>query len=140
MSKLQQAREAANLKQSDVLPVVRGIEPKFDSSLLSKAENGLCLPTAEVSNLLCKMYRKKPSEIYDPSEVDFGVMKSRRKPTPCDHNVYKLTGRIQRRYIDSEHSLTEMVLACGYVNINEWLTACYCHLQANFKAIQTKVG
>ncbi len=56
---LQQARIGAGLKQTDVIPHLRAVEKQADASLLSKYENGICLPTGPQLQALCALYGVK---------------------------------------------------------------------------------
>lgn len=49
---LKEMRLSKGLKQSDLLEVVRMVDPRIDKSLLSKIENGVVLPTPEVESAI----------------------------------------------------------------------------------------
>lgn len=56
-------REAKNLTQKEVCDTMKLYDSYFDNSLLSKMENGVCLPTPYQTALLAKIYDVSPSEI-----------------------------------------------------------------------------
>lgn len=56
-------REAHGLKQSEVCKQMKKYDSQFDKSLLSKMENGVCLPTPFQLSKLAEIYGCKPSEI-----------------------------------------------------------------------------
>jgi hypothetical protein len=52
-------RKEKGLKAVDVVTAMKRIDSRFDSSLLSKIENGLCLPTNEMAQALTALYNDK---------------------------------------------------------------------------------
>lgn len=56
-------REAKNLTQKEVCDTMKLYDSYFDNSLLSKMENGVCLPTPYQTALLAKIYDVSPSEL-----------------------------------------------------------------------------
>lgn len=61
INNLRVIRESRNLKQSDVCRLMN--EKTFDKSLLSKMENGVCLPTCEQLVKLAEIYAVEPAEL-----------------------------------------------------------------------------
>lgn len=57
------ARIESNLKGSEVIQELRKLDKRFDKSLLSKLENGLCLPTSSQAEALSKLYNKPISDL-----------------------------------------------------------------------------
>lgn len=60
---LRTTRERWGLKQKDVCNVMRHYDRYFDVSLLSKMENGACLPTPYQLSKLAEIYGCMPSEL-----------------------------------------------------------------------------
>ena len=60
---LKMARLDANLKGSDVIKELKKLDRRFDKSLLSKIENGLCLPTPDQVRVLTKLYNKPINDL-----------------------------------------------------------------------------
>lgn len=58
-------RESRGLKQSQVCDSMKQYDRHFDASLLSKMENGVCLPTFYQLANLAKIYGCTPSELLD---------------------------------------------------------------------------
>lgn len=58
-------REDAGLKQTEVCDEMRIIFPAFDNALLSKMENGVCMPTPDQLAHLALIYGCKPFELLD---------------------------------------------------------------------------
>jgi hypothetical protein len=63
MNTLKMARIEANLKGSDVIKELKKLDRRFDKSLLSKIENGLCLPTPDQVRVLTKLYKKPINDL-----------------------------------------------------------------------------
>lgn len=56
-------RESKGLKQSTVCKEMRKLDRAFDNSLLSKMENGKCLPTSLQLSKLAEIYGAEPFEL-----------------------------------------------------------------------------
>ena len=60
---LRAVREGLGLKQKEVCKQMKKYDRAFDVSLLSKMENGVCLPTGEQLTRLAHIYGCEPSEL-----------------------------------------------------------------------------
>lgn len=60
---LRVVRESKGLKQSQVCDIMKRFDHAFDKSLLSKMENGVCLPTFYQLSKLAEIYAVEPSEL-----------------------------------------------------------------------------
>lgn len=56
-------REELKLKQVQVCEYMQQFDKAFDVSMLSKMENGVCMPTPYQTALLCQFYCCEPSEL-----------------------------------------------------------------------------
>lgn len=56
-------REAAGMKQTEVCDAMKRIDEAFDVPLLSKMENGICMPTIIQCKLLAEIYGCAPNEL-----------------------------------------------------------------------------
>lgn len=56
-------RESKGLKQSQVCAIMKRFDRAFDKSLLSKMENGVCLPTYAQLSKLAEIYAVQPFEL-----------------------------------------------------------------------------
>lgn len=68
---LRVVRESVGMKQKEVCALMKMYDPAFDESLLSKMENGVCLPTTAQTVKLARIYGVEPSElvrVYFPAE------------------------------------------------------------------------
>lgn len=63
INNLRVIRESRNLKQCQVCAVMKRHDRAFDKSLLSKFENGVCLPTFYQLSKLAEIYAVEPSEL-----------------------------------------------------------------------------
>lgn len=60
---LQQYRNARNLQQTAVVAYMKAADPTFDKVILSKMENGACLPTPAQLYKLAELYQTTPDEL-----------------------------------------------------------------------------
>lgn len=60
---LRVCREAAGLRMKDVCEAMRADDPHFDAPMLSKMENGVCLPTTLQTARLAEIYGCRPSDL-----------------------------------------------------------------------------
>ena len=63
INNLRVMREASGLKQSEVCDAMKRLDEAFDVPLLSKMENGVCMPTIMQCKLLSEIYGCKPAEL-----------------------------------------------------------------------------
>ena len=63
LNNLRAVRETKGIKQKDVCKRMREFDRSFDKSLLSKMENGVCLPTYYQLSKLAFIYECEPSEL-----------------------------------------------------------------------------
>jgi len=57
------ARLEANLKGAEVVDVLKKLDSRFDKSLLSKIENGVCAPTPAQLEIISRLYDKPIDEL-----------------------------------------------------------------------------
>ena len=60
---LRVVRESKGLKQSEVCKQMKKFDTAFDKSMLSKMENGVCMPTPYQTILLAQIYGVEPLEL-----------------------------------------------------------------------------
>lgn len=63
INNLRVMREAAGLKQTEVCDRMKHFDQSFDCSMLSKMENGVCLPTFIQCQKLAEIYCCQPNEL-----------------------------------------------------------------------------
>lgn len=69
VNNLRVVREAKGLKQTTVCREMRKLDRAFDNSLLSKMENGICLPTFQQLAKLAEIYGVMPFDLIN-EELD----------------------------------------------------------------------
>lgn len=70
---LRTARIAAGLKQDDVVKAMQMHDPHFDTPMLSKFENGFCLPTPYQLAHLARIYGTQPQELVRMDDNALGI-------------------------------------------------------------------
>ena len=70
---LRSVRESVGLKQKDVCQEMKKYDRAFDESLLSKMENGVCLPTFTQLSRLAQIYGVERSELIRADLPDFDI-------------------------------------------------------------------
>lgn len=70
---LRTVREEVGMSQAEVCRRMRESDPHFDAPLLSKMENGFCMPTQKQTAKLAEIYGVEPSDIVRVELVGFGV-------------------------------------------------------------------
>lgn len=73
VNNLRVVREARGLKQSAVCKEMRKLDRAFDNSLLSKMENGICLPTFQQLTKLAEIYGCKPFDLIS-EELTYNII------------------------------------------------------------------
>ena len=68
---LRTVRESVNMSQVEVVRRMREIDIHFDAPLLSKMENGVCMPTQKQTAKLAEIYGVEPSDIVRVELVGF---------------------------------------------------------------------
>lgn len=70
---LRAVREALGMKQKTVCERMKEFDRAFDVSLLSKMENGVCLPTYAQTAKLAEIYGVEPCELVRVEILDFDI-------------------------------------------------------------------
>lgn len=141
--RLKQQREAKKKKQREVLLAAKEADPRVDSGLYSKFENGIALPTPQVMRSICRFLRLKPTDIYDRAEVDL-VKCMRLSETPAGEQKDK-----PPRVPKASFSLTDV--ACktletarltelGYADRREWFYEMIARTEREYKNLSSDIG
>lgn len=129
MSRLQAIRIDRQYQQQEIVTMLQAAGYRIDSSLLSKMENDLCLPTPPTADRLCTVLNCGLDDIYQPHELDFSQCRESTKNSPSD-GLKKRETRTNRKM---QFRLTEYALqvfasgalkACGYRTQTEWFYEC----------------
>lgn len=73
---LRSVREGLGLKQKAVCNIMKQYDHAFDCSLLSKMENGVCLPTFYQLQKLAEIYGVQPDDLVRAGLLGFDVFKA----------------------------------------------------------------
>lgn len=119
---LKEARLREGLQQTDVIPILKQVEPKIDVSLLSKMENGICQPTPPVLEMLCKIYKTTAAELIG------------KRPDTHKAKTHKIFGRVDIEVVGDLDTFKFALAECGYKSQGEWLTKCVKKLYQKAKA------
>ena len=68
MNNLRELRIRAGLKQSDLAKLCQQTDSRIDVGMISRFENGVCLPTPAVAKAIADALRVDVSELYDIPE------------------------------------------------------------------------
>lgn len=136
--KLKEARLEKDLKQTEIVQLLKQVEPRADVGVLSRYENGVCVPTPEQFEVLCTAYGKEPHELYDPAEVDYGVSPPAQAKKKDSHKEagYRLSVRVPQGFISDPVYFKLMLQACGYPTVTAWVCQCAKRLEAEYAARQ----
>lgn len=114
----------------------------IDIPLLSKMENGVCLPTVETMPALELAYGLTRYALYPSEELDFGVGVSsfataEDKPAKPHRDYHRIKDKRTFRLPDHlSMVLTDEVLSdCGYSTAQDWFLACVRQLKNQYDAI-----
>ncbi|SBW02568.1 hypothetical protein KL86CLO1_11667 [uncultured Eubacteriales bacterium] len=134
------------------LKTVRGTTPlremvkridrrSVDIPLLSKMENGVCLPTVDTMPAIERAYGLTRSDLYPAAELDFGVSApaagTEDKPTKPRRDYHRLKCKRTFRIPPSLAAILnpEVLNTCGYGTAQDWFYACIRRLEAQNAAI-----
>lgn len=73
---LRAVRTAKGMSQPDVCKRMKEIDIHFDAPLLSRMENGVCLPTTSQTAKLAEIYGVEPSELVRVEIHDFDIFEA----------------------------------------------------------------
>lgn len=122
--KLKKVRIAKGYQAKQVAAFLkRSVDNRLDSSLYSKMENGVCLPTPKQFRKICFFFGVEPTDIYTKEDVDFGLDRKRVKRDQADRDVdiYKLTVRLP---IALATGLQAKVRRNGFPSITAYICEC----------------
>ena len=145
MSKLQAIRIGRDYQQQEVVNMLQAAGCRVDSSLLSKMENDLCLPTPPTADKLCNLLGCDIGDIYQPHELDFSQCSENAKNSPSN-GLKKRETRTNRKM---QFRLTQYALQvfasgalglCGYRTQTEWFYECVRQLEEKSLRIKEKAA
>lgn len=149
-NRLREARTHFDMTQPEVSKELRQIEPRADVGMVSRYEQGVCLPTREQLKLLEEMYGLTRTELYRAEDLDLlGILPLpedkppavERAPEPPSH-----AGKLRKCYRISKVFAAalpaDLLEVCGYSSWQSWHDACLKRLLGEYgarvKAIKRK--
>lgn len=96
-----------------------------DVGLMSKIENGRCLPNTETMSRMQEALNATVDEMYDPEEIYYETRKAKKKKSKSDY--YKVTVKLPK---EAKAFLASGVLKrAGYASITDWIRCCLLRLR-----------
>ena len=106
-------------------PILRQVEPRVDKPMVSKYENGVCIPTPSQLSALCALYGCPLSELYGAGILEYfrtGGQTARKAGTRAERpGTYKLTVRLPDALATG---LRERLRRKGYESITAYIVDC----------------
>ena len=135
---LKEARHSAGINNLTAIDCLKQVEPRIDKPMLSKMENGICLPTPPVFSEMCKLYGKAPEEILRPEDVDFGILRVVKRKGDRHRLKRKVTFRLTPW---AETVLQpDKIKACGYKDMTHWFYTCVKRFEKEYAKMQKREG
>lgn len=141
-NRLREARTHFDMTQPEVSKELRQIEPRADVGMVSRYEQGVCLPTREQLKLLEEMYGLTRTELYRAEDLDLlGILPLpedkppavERAPEPPSH-----AGKLRKCYRISKtfaaSLLEDLLEVCGYSSWQSWHDAALKRLLGEYGA------
>ncbi|MCM1237638.1 MAG: hypothetical protein NC489_46845 [Ruminococcus flavefaciens] len=156
MSKYKGIMLRRGVMQKDVSESIRRVDPRVDTSLMSKFVNDVCLPTPPVLNAICKTLSCTPLDIYDPREIDLAPKSDADVETPAtgggqavkadtersrkrrrENNFYNLTVEIDRNVAERVFA-PDALRKLGYLSKSDFVRQAVAALDARLSTITEK--
>ena len=148
-NRLKERREALGLSQADVSKKLRRVEPRADVGMVSRYENGVCLPTRPQMEALEQTLQACRIDLYDdladlvliPDEIMYPIPAKYmysippRKPTHETRQGVRTMRKCFRMARSFAETLPEDLLeACGYTSWQSWYDAAIKRLLGEYAA------
>lgn len=136
MNKLKAYREALNLHQQQVAKQLQTVEPRVDVGMVSRYENGVCLPPRNQLKKLEEIYHANRFELYPVHDLDLFstddmpiVIKSKKPPEkrkPSNRKCFRMTP------VQFEWFTKDKLQAMGYADYQTWFDACFARFKGEY--------
>lgn len=139
-NRLKDRREAMGLSQIDVSQRLRTVEPRADVSMVSRYENGVCLPTPPQMEVLEQTLEASRMFLYNPMDLDLMPPAILFPVPPREPKHETRRGvRTMRRCFRMSRSFAEtlpadLLEACGYTSWQSWYDAAIKRLLGEYAA------
>lgn len=139
-NRLKERREALGLSQMDVSQRLRAVEPRADVGMVSRYENGVCLPTRPQMEALEQTLEASRMDLYDPMDLDLtapNIMlpvpdREPRHETRRGKRTMRKCFRMPRSFADTLPA--DLLEACGYTSWQSWYDAAIKRLLGEYAA------
>ncbi len=120
MVHFREKREAAGLKQMEAVKALCAAGGRFDQPLLSKIENGRCLPMPPDAQVMCEVYGVGMLELADAEDITFALVRPKKEGYATkEKRYYKLTVRLD---LELASALIEALRVLGLEGMTAWVT------------------
>lgn len=113
MNNIKKIRLERGMSQRDVTTYLRCFDKRMDSSMLSRFENGLCLPTPLIMRCLCNILDCLPTDLYGMTDIEY-MHELVNEPAPVEPESFHVTELIAtldygRRNAIKRHDLAALL-------------------------------
>lgn len=113
MNNIKKIRLERGMSQKDVTTYLRCYDKRMDSSMLSRFENGACLPTPLIMRCLCNLFDCLPNDLYGMSDIEY-MHELINEPVPAEPESFHVTELIAtldygRRKAIKRHALAALL-------------------------------
>ena len=137
MNRLKERRQALGLTQPQVARCLREVEPRINGPMVSRYEQGVCLPTREQLAQLEAVLQASRSALYDAEDLALGSEETGRSEPAKGRDRHR-AGNIRKCYrVPKEFmaQIPEDILSmCGYPSWNAWHAAALKRLLGEYAA------
>ena len=144
MNRLQERRLALGLRQTQVSARLKEVEARADAGVVSRYENGVCLPTPEQMKRLEDILQAGRLELFDAEDLDLLAPAGYPDEAGADHPPRRSreppshVGRLRKCYRISrefaESLPDDLLQVCGYSSWQSWHDAAKKRLLAEYAA------
>lgn len=151
MNSLKEKRTSLHLTQPQVAATVRAVDKRIDTSMISRYESGVCLPTDAQISALERLYKSHRADIWSMEDLDLlhlipeyqsaSAAKGEQAEGCASHTAKKdLRGtyfmkkcfRIPRTFAAALPD--DLLSVCGYSSGQSWFDACMRRLLGEYAA------
>ena len=139
-NRLRERREALGLSQIDVSQRLRAVEPRADVGMVSRYENGVCLPTRPQMDALEQTLEASRLDLYDAADLDLTApdvllpitAKAPAHETRRGKRTMRKCFRMARSF--AETLPKDLLNTCGYTSWQSWYDAAIKRLLGEYAA------
>lgn len=141
MNKMQEARISKKLTQGTVAKLLKEVEPRLDTPLISKYEAGICLPTKRQLEKLEAIYGMDRMALYGVEDLDLldigpsqaapeNAKTTGRRKDSRHREFFRKCFRISRTH--EENLPDDLLDVCGFASWQSWFDWCLRVLEAQY--------